>query len=59
MLPRNLDMIQATGWNSLERTTSDWEKLFASVDPRYRFLGTRTPERSSVSLIEAEFRQLN
>ena len=52
-------MIQATGWNSLERTTSDWEKLFTSVDPRYRFLGARTPERGSVSLIEAEFRQLN
>ena len=52
-------MIQATGWNSLERTTSDWEKLFASVDPRFQFVGTRTPERSSVSLIEAVFRQLN
>ncbi|KAL8722885.1 MAG: hypothetical protein Q9225_000718 [Loekoesia sp. 1 TL-2023] len=56
---RNLDMIQALGWNSLERTTSDWEKLFASVDPRYVFLGTRTPEGSSVSLIEAEFKQMN
>ena len=52
-------MIQATGWNSLERTTSDWEKLFASVDPRYHFCGTRTPEGSSVALIEAEFKQPN
>lgn len=59
MLIRNLDMIGATGWNSLERTTSDWENLFASVDPRYRFLGTRTPENSSVSLIEAVYRQLD
>jgi hypothetical protein len=52
-------MIQAAGWNSLERTTSDWVKLFASVDPRYQFLGARIPERSSVSLIEAVFRQQN
>lgn len=52
-------MIGATGWNSLERTTSDWENLFASVDPRYRFLGARTPENSSVSLIEAVYRQLD
>lgn len=52
-------MIQAAGWNSLERTTSDWERLFAKVDPRYAFLGTRTPAGSSVSLIEAAFRQLN
>ncbi|KAL9005014.1 MAG: hypothetical protein Q9188_002195 [Gyalolechia gomerana] len=56
---RNLDMIQALGWNSLERTKSDWEALFTAVDPRYMFLGTRTPEGSSVSLIEAEFKHLN
>lgn len=52
---RNLDMIQATGWNSLERTESDWQRLFASVDARYHFLGTRTPKGSAVSLIEAVF----
>ena len=55
---RNLDMIQALGWNSLERTTSDWKSLFASVDARFKFLGTRTPERSSVSLVEAVFKPL-
>ena len=58
MLLRNLDMIGATGWNSLERTTTDWENLFAKVDPRYQFLGARTPKGSSVSLIEAMYRQL-
>lgn len=52
---RNLDMIQALGWNSLERTTPDWENLFAKVDPRLRLMGTRTPEGSMVSLIEAVF----
>lgn len=52
---RNLDMIQALGWNSLERTTPDWEILFAKVDPRLRLIGTRTPEGSMVSLIEAVF----
>ena len=46
-------MIQATGWNSLERTTEDWERLFAAVDPKLSFCGTRTPEGSFVSLIEA------
>lgn len=51
--PRNLDMIQALGWNSLERTSRDWERLFQKVDSRLKFLGTRTPEGSCVSLIEA------
>jgi hypothetical protein len=55
-LSRNLDMIQATGWNSLERTEPDWCRLFASVDSRYQFLGTRTPEGSAVSLLEAVFK---
>lgn len=54
---RNLDMIQALGWNSLERTTSDWVTLFAGVDSRLEFVGTRTPTGSSVSLIEAVFRK--
>ena len=49
-------MIQATGWNSLERTEPDWRRLFASVDPRFHFLGTRTPKGSAVSLIEAVFK---
>jgi len=52
---RNLDMIQALGWNSLERTTPDWENLFAKADSRLRLIGTRTPEGSMVSLIEAVF----
>lgn len=51
-------MIQATGWNSLERTASDWRKLFASVSKGYHFLGTRTPKGSAVSLIEARFEAL-
>ncbi|CEN59742.1 hypothetical protein ASPCAL02186 [Aspergillus calidoustus] len=50
---RNLDMIQMLGWNSLERTESDWKSLFALVDPRLQFVGTKTPEGSIVSLIEA------
>lgn len=50
---RNLDMIQALGWNSLERTVSDWKKLFAETDPRLEYTGAWTPPGSSVSLIEA------
>lgn len=48
-----MDMIQAIGWNSVERTCSDWKDLFSSVDGRLVFLGTRTPPGCSVSLIEA------
>lgn len=51
----NMDMIQAIGWNSVERTASDWKRLFSSVDNRLEFVGTRTPAGCSVSLIEAEF----
>lgn len=51
----NMDMIQAIGWNSIERTSSDWERLFKTVDSRLKFLGTRTPPGCSVSLIEAQF----
>ncbi|KAL3455582.1 S-adenosyl-L-methionine-dependent methyltransferase [Aspergillus heterothallicus] len=50
---RNLDMIELLGWNSLERTETDWKSLFALVDPRLEFVGTKTPEGSIVSLIEA------
>jgi hypothetical protein len=46
-------MVQMLGWNSLERTEADWKSLFASVDPRLEFVGTKTPEGSIVSLIEA------
>lgn len=53
---RNLDMIQALGWNSLERTGKDWHDLFARADPRFEFLGTRTPEGSSISMIEAVYK---
>ena len=48
-------MIQATGWNSLERTASDWQKVFTSISDEYHFLCTRTPKSSAVSLIEARF----
>lgn len=50
-----LDMLQAIGWNSIERTPSDWERLFTSADRRLRFMGTRTPPGSSLSFIEARF----
>jgi ubiquinone/menaquinone biosynthesis C-methylase UbiE len=50
---RNLDMIQALGWNSLERTVPDWKKLFADTDSRLKFRKTITPLGSTISLIEA------
>jgi hypothetical protein len=51
----NMDMIQAIGFNSIERTASDWSRLFKSVDSRLEFLGTRTSPGSNMSIIEAEF----
>lgn len=51
---RNLDMIQATAWNSLERTLPDWEKLFKEADPRLVFRGAMTPRGSCQTLILAE-----
>lgn len=51
---RNLDMIQATGWNSLERTLPDWQALFAKVDARLVFCGAHTPKGSVMTLIEVE-----
>ncbi|KAF2152731.1 putative O-methyltransferase [Myriangium duriaei CBS 260.36] len=53
--PYNMDMIQAIGWNSIERTSSDWARLFTTTDKRLKFLGTRTPPGCSVSIIEARF----
>ena len=51
---RNLDMIQAIGWNSLERTLPDWEGLFKKVDSRLIFRGATTPTASCQTLILAE-----
>lgn len=50
-----MDMIQAIGFNSIERTASDWSRLFQSVDSRLEFLGTRTSPGSNMSIIEAQF----
>ncbi|OAA75810.1 O-methyltransferase, family 2 [Akanthomyces lecanii RCEF 1005] len=51
--PYNMDMIQAIGWNSIERTGPDWKRLFQAVDTRLQYMGTVTPLGCSVSLIEA------
>ncbi|GAM85498.1 hypothetical protein ANO11243_035050 [Dothideomycetidae sp. 11243] len=48
-----MDMCQAIGWNSLERTAADWKRLFDSVDKRLDFLGTNAPAGSWMSIIEA------
>lgn len=53
----NMDMIQAIGFNSIERTASDWKRLFQSLDHRLQFLGTRTSPGSSMSLTEAQFQE--
>ncbi|KAI9931189.1 hypothetical protein ASPWEDRAFT_34287 [Aspergillus wentii DTO 134E9] len=52
--PYNMDILQIMGYNSIERTSSDWERLFRSVDSRLKYLGTRTPPGCSLSFIEAQ-----
>lgn len=51
-------MVQALGWNSLERTTPDWKSLFQKTDPRFRLLGVHQVKNSPLALIEAEFREV-
>jgi hypothetical protein len=41
--------------NAKERDFDEWAALFAKADPRFRFLGVRTPLGSKASLIEAEW----
>jgi len=48
-------MIMQTDHNSCERTTADWEKLFTAADPRFKFLGVRQPEQSSMGIVEVEW----
>jgi hypothetical protein len=41
--------------NAKERDFEEWAALFAKADPRFKFLGVRTPLGSKASLIEAEW----
>ncbi|KAF4635107.1 hypothetical protein G7Y89_g2997 [Cudoniella acicularis] len=49
---RNLDMVMMACWNSCERTASQWKNLIKRVDEKFRFLGVRKAEGSSMSIIE-------
>ncbi|RVX74075.1 hypothetical protein B0A52_01907 [Exophiala mesophila] len=55
---RNLDMIQALGWNSLERTVPDWKSLVEKTDPRFRLTGVYQVKNSPLVLIEAVFMEV-
>lgn len=44
--------------NAKERHFEEWAALFAMADPRFKFLGVRTPQGSKASFIEAEWRPL-
>ncbi len=41
--------------NAKEREEADWEALFQRADPRFKYLGAKTPEGSRMSLIEVEW----
>jgi hypothetical protein len=56
MESRGLDMVMKCFTNAKERDFDEWAALFAMADPRFKFLGVRTPVGSKASFIEAEWR---
>ena len=50
---RNLDMVVLSCFNSSERTTMDWQRLFEEADIRFRFDNAITPQGSTMSIIQA------
>jgi hypothetical protein len=55
---RGLDLVMKCFTNAKERDLEEWAELFAMADPRFKFLGVRTPLGSKASFIEAEWRPL-
>jgi hypothetical protein len=53
---RGLDLVMKCFTNAKERDFEEWAALFAMADPRFKFLGVRTPLGSKASFIEAEWR---
>lgn len=43
---------------SRERDLGAWERLFATADARFKFLGAKQPQESRLSIIEARFEEL-
>lgn len=39
--------------NAKERDVPSWIELFAQADPRFKFLGAKTPKGSMMSIMEA------
>jgi hypothetical protein len=55
IINRGLDLVMKCFTNAKERDFDEWATLFAKADPRFKFLGVRTPLGSKASLIEAEW----
>lgn len=50
---RSMDLTMLALLNAKERDVSGWTDLFAQADPRYKFLGAKTPAGSRMSIMEA------
>jgi hypothetical protein len=46
-------LVMLTLLNAQERSQADFASLFAKVDNRFKFIGSRKPEGSRMSIIEA------
>ncbi|KIW08680.1 uncharacterized protein PV09_00631 [Verruconis gallopava] len=52
-ITRSMDLTMLSLLNAKERDVPDWIHLFAQADPRFKFLGAKTPEGSRMSIMEA------
>ncbi|KAI1113334.1 O-methyltransferase [Nemania sp. NC0429] len=52
-LVRGFDLSMMELFNAREREEQDWERLFASADPRFQFAGVRTVPGAALAFISA------
>lgn len=50
---RSMDLTMLALLNAKERDVPGWIDLFAQADPRFKFLGAKTPAGSRMSIMEA------
>jgi hypothetical protein len=48
-----MDVTMLSLLNAKERDLEDFKHLFALADPRFKFLGVKTPKGSRMSIMEA------
>lgn len=48
-----MDMTMLSLLNAKERDDADWVELFRMSDPGFKYLGSKTPKGSRMSIMEA------